>query len=62
MAARTSAELYTLPLRLLILTAPPEPTWYDKAWSPERNTVLPATEMQLSTRLTPLDDRARSPI
>jgi hypothetical protein len=32
-------------------TAPLVLTWYCSAWSPDRNTALPATEMQVNSAL-----------
>ena len=51
-AALTELEPYTLPpVTLPILTAPPVLTWYCRAVSPDRNTALPETDMQVNSEL-----------
>ena len=57
----TADEPYTLLLTPLIGTAPLVLTWYCSAESPDRNTALPVTEMQVNNELL-LDDNAKSPM
>ena len=50
-----------MPLTLLIFTAPPVLTWYCSALSPDRNTALPATDMQVKREVL-FCDSTRSPM
>ena len=57
----TADDPYTRFFTPLMATAPLVLTWYCRAESPDRNTALPVTEMQVNSEL-PLDDSARSPM
>ena len=61
MADLTALEPYTLFLTLLMATAPLVLTWYDSAESPDRNTALPVTLMQVKVDVV-LELSARSPM